>query len=398
MEKGSIRFSGLTSELGTSEILKSVFVGADSPTAKGAPSGLAAAAAKRAEQRQLEAVAAPEADSGDRVLLQATGLQKRFGAVTAVSDLTLGVRNGEVLGIIGANGAGKTTAFDIISGFLQPDAGQLVFKGQDVTDASPPERAALGFGRTFQDVRMMPSLTTAESLAVALERHISVRDPIACLFNLGATQQSEARVKSRVDELIGTFGLERWRDVFVSDLSTGTRRILEIACSAAHQPHILLLDEPTSGLAQREAEAMAGVLLDLKERISATILIVEHDVPLVSAVSDRLVCMHLGGVVARGLPDAVLSDPKVVASYLGADEATIFRSGAGPSPGKGVSRRRLRSPTLTTGEFAALRGISQGTVLRHIHQGRVAATRNGKGWVIPASELERDLTLTARPS
>ena len=222
----------------------------------------------------------------------------------------------------------------MISGFLAPDRGDLKLEGTDITSKQPARRGALGLGRTFQDVRLFPSLTVSESIAVALERHIEVRDPLVLTLDTGAAIRSEDRVQDRVDQLIDTFGLERYRDYFVSDLSTGTRRVLEMACVSAHEPDVLLLDEPTSGLAQREAEAMASVLLDVKERLNTTLVIIEHDVALVAALSDEMICMHLGQVIARGTPEEVLADPAVEAAYLGSDVATVRRSGqAAGEPG-----------------------------------------------------------------
>ena len=403
MEKGQVRFSGPTSELAVSELLNSVFMGGDQPGSEA--SSLQTVRAHSEERRQQRAVDA-ERDIEPSLALEAVGLNKHYGGVRATSDLNLVARRGQILGIIGANGAGKTTAFDIFSGFTAPDSGTLRLHGREVTSISAAQRAALGLGRTFQDVRMMPSLTVAESLAVALERHIEVRDPVALLFNVAAATQSELLLTHGVDELVDSFGLGYYRDHLIADLSTGTRRIVELACAAAHQPSVLLLDEPTSGLAQREAEAMAEVILDLKTRLDATVLIVEHDVPLVSALADELVCMHLGTVIARGAPDAVLADPQVVASYLGSEAADVEATVSAPAPsqprpptrpadnrhrgsrnGHGRGHREL---ALTTTEFATLSGLTASTVLRHIHDGRIDATRIGRAWRIPATELDKE--------
>jgi branched-chain amino acid transport system ATP-binding protein len=180
----------------------------------------------------------------------------------------------------------------------------------------------------FQDARLFPSLTVTETLAVALERHVEVREPVACALRLGAVVDSEAAVAERVDQLIESMGLSRYRDAFVSELSTGTRRVVELACALAHEPSVLLLDEPSSGIAQRETEALGALLLQVREETGAAFVVIEHDVPLVSSISDRLVCMHLGGIIASGAPGAVLSDPGVISSYLGDSPESIARSGA----------------------------------------------------------------------
>jgi len=176
-------------------------------------------------------------------------------------------------------------------------------------------------------VRLLPSLTTAETIAVSLDRHVDVREPLASIFYVEATARSERAVRDRVNEILDAFGLGRYRDTCVADLSTGTRRVLELACVAGHRPRLLLLDEPSSGLSQAETEQLAQILRDLAAMTDATLAIVEHDVPLVSGLSDELVCMDLGRVIARGKPHEVLSNQDVIRSYLGTDQRTIARSG-----------------------------------------------------------------------
>jgi branched-chain amino acid transport system ATP-binding protein len=259
--------------------------------------------------------------------LQLVGVGRRFGGVTAVNEVDLDVPQGRIVGVIGSNGAGKTTLFDIASGFLKPDAGRMYLHGRDVTELDAPDRAALGLGRSFQDARLFPSMTVAETLATALERHIEVRDPLACMLRFGAVVESERDVARRVEELIELMNLQRYRDAFVSELSTGTRRVVELTCALAHAPSVLLLDEPSSGIAQKETEALGQVLLDVKERTGATLAVIEHDIPLISSIADTLVCLHLGEVIATGAPAKVLADPLVVASYLGTDPAAVARSG-----------------------------------------------------------------------
>src|SRR5205807_5074564 len=213
-----------------------------------------------------------------------------------VDDVDLSVGEGQILGIIGSNGAGKTTLFDLCSGFLAVDQGHVVLQGRDVTELDAAGRAELGLGRSFQDARLFPSLTVAETLATALERHVEVREPLACAFRVGAVVDSERDVAERVEELIELMGLDRYRDAFVSELSTGTRRIVELACAIAHEPAVLLLDEPSSGIAQKETEALGRLLLQLRDQTGASLAVIEHDIPLVSSIADELVCLHLGRV------------------------------------------------------------------------------------------------------
>jgi branched-chain amino acid transport system permease protein len=367
VEKGSVRYQGATSELALrDDIVHSVFFGRAS---NAQPQPLR----PRAERIAL---ASPSSGAARHVLLSAKGIRKTYGAVTAIDSLDLDVYTGQVLGIIGSNGAGKTTAFDILSGFTQPDAGTLHYNGHEITRLSASKRAALGFGRTFQDVRLLPSMTVAETLAVSLERHIEVREPVASTFRFAAAVRSERAVARAVDQLLETFGLERYRNAFVSELPTGVRRVLELACATGHRPRLLLLDEPSSGLSQAESEEMAEVLLDLAARTKATLVIIEHDVPLVSGLADELVCMHLGTVIARGEPGAVLSHPDVIASYLGGDDATIQRSGAHPNGNQKVAR------VMSVAEYATLRGLSLSAVRRRIEAGEIDATRTGREWSI----------------
>ncbi len=258
------------------------------------------------------------------------GVSKVYGGVAALTDVTLSVAPGEILGVIGSNGAGKTTLFDVCSGFVRPDIGRVMYFGQDVTRVSPARRAEMGLGRVFQDARIFPSMTVTEALATALEQYVPVRDPLACALHLGAVIESEEAVRARVEELIEEMGLERFRDRFITELSTGTRRVVELACAVAHEPRVLLLDEPTSGIAQRESEALGELLLGLRDQTGAAFIVIEHDVPLVSSVADRLVCMHLGSVIADGLPSEVLNDDAVLAAYLGADDLALARSGPMP--------------------------------------------------------------------
>jgi len=344
MERGQVRFTGPTAELSQRpDLVRSVFLGAVSPARRGrARSNMAGRVVAGAAARATR----PEAPGADRATLvfQVADVECRFGGVAALDGVSLGIAKGEILGIIGANGAGKTTLFDVCSGFLAPSSGHVLLEGVDVTGLAAHERADLGMGRVFQDARLFPSLTVAETIAVALERHIEVRDPFISMLRTGPVIDSEAEVSERVDELIERLGLERYRDAFISELSTGTRRVVELACVLGHDPKVLLLDEPTSGIAQRESEAFGRLILDLRDQTGGTFVVVEHDVPLVSSISDRLLCLHVGVVIAEGTPAQVVANPAVIAAYLGADASAIARSGATAAP-----RRRPRPPKAPPG-------------------------------------------------
>jgi ABC-type branched-subunit amino acid transport system ATPase component len=245
-----------------------------------------------------------------------------------MNEVSLTLEAGTILGVIGPNGAGKTTLFDLVSGFLLPDSGTVTFLGRDITTLTPDGRAKLGLQRSFQDARLFPSLTVAENIAVAFERHLDVRSSTMAALHLPNVRRSEAKVRRRVERLIEMFGLGDYRDKFVRELSTGSRRIVDLACTLAADPKVLLLDEPSSGVAQRETEELGPLLTRIRFETGCSILLIEHDMPLITSVSDELIALDLGTVVTRGRPDEVVEHPKVVESYLGTTREVINRSGA----------------------------------------------------------------------
>ena len=324
MEKGEIRFRGPTKELlDRPDVLRSVFL-----EGAGAAVGSANGSTKTGRSAKRRTAAT------DEKVLQVRDLRRTFGGITAVDDISLELRSGQILGVIGPNGAGKTTLFDLISGFLRPDEGRITMNGTDITLMGPEARARLGLGRSFQDARLFPALTVTECVMLALEREVDVRDPVAAALNLPAVADSEAKLHKRADELIELMGLEAFANKFISELSTGSRRIVDLACVLAHDPKVLLFDEPSSGIAQRETEALAPLLLRIRDATGASLLVIEHDMPLVTSVSDEMLALDLGRVIARGRPQDVVHDPAVVESYLGTTEAVIARSGARSSGGR----------------------------------------------------------------
>ncbi len=318
MEKGEIRFHGPTSELlDRPDILRSVFLegaGSVSNGHKTRTNGRAKRNGGRSRPRSP-------------VVLEVEGLTKSFGGLTAVDDVSLDLREGEILGVIGPNGAGKTTVFDLVSGFLTPDEGVIRFCGTDVTTWPADLRAVAGLGRSFQDARLFPALTVWETIALALARTVKVKDPIASALALPSAIDSERAVAERVDELIQLMNLEAFRDKFVAELSTGSRRIVDLACVLAHEPKVLLFDEPSSGIAQRETEALGPLLLRIRDATGASLLVIEHDMPLVSSICDEMVALDLGRAITRGRSSDVVRHPHVVASYLGTNQDAIARSG-----------------------------------------------------------------------
>jgi ABC-type branched-subunit amino acid transport system ATPase component len=275
-------------------------------------------------------------------LLEARHLSKSFGGVHAVRDVSFAVRAGETMGLIGPNGAGKTTTFEILGGFTRPDTGHVLFDRRDVSYVGPEQRARLGLIRSFQDAALFPTMSVKETVMLALER---VRPTGFITSTLGVTL-GERTKERQARALVSAMGLDRYRDKQIQELSTGTRRITEIACLVALQPMCLLLDEPSSGIAQRETEALGHLLVDLKRELDLTLVIIEHDIPLIMGISDRIVAMADGSIIAEGTPDFVRNDPAVIDAYLGGSITAIERSGAGvaaaesPKPAKKTTRAR----------------------------------------------------------
>ncbi len=335
MEKGAIRFHGLTAELlERPDLLRSIFL----EGAAAAEGGEVEEAKKDAPLAEI-ANRAPEpvhANGGERrVVLETRGITRRFSGITAVDDVSIKLHEGEIVGIVGPNGAGKTTLFDLISGFLLPDSGSVIVEGVDVTRRRPQGRAKLGLARSFQDARLFGALTVHQAICVALDRPIQVWDPITAMLYFPNVVLAERRLGKRADELVKMMGLDDYRDKFVSDLSTGSRRIVDLACQIGIEPKVILFDEPSSGIAQRETEALGPLLLRIRDITGASILLIEHDMPLVSSVSDRIIACDLGRVVVEGDWELVRNHPHVVASYLGSTREVIERSG--PSQGSSTT-------------------------------------------------------------
>ncbi|MFL5207770.1 MAG: ABC transporter ATP-binding protein [Microvirga sp.] len=260
-------------------------------------------------------------------------LCKAFGGLQVTRNVNLSVEPGERRLIIGPNGAGKTTLFDVVSGFTPADHGRILLAEHDISSLSPSHRARRGLGRSFQDARLFPAMTVDEALAVSLERFVTSKDPLSAALHLPNSYDAEQKVAKRVDELVELMGLGAFRTKFLRELSTGSRRVVDLACVVAHRPTVILFDEPSSGIAQRETEALAPLLLRIRDGLGAALVVIEHDMPLISGVSDRLIAMDQGRVIAEGPPDHVLIDPSVVESYLGTNAEVLARSGAlaGPS-------------------------------------------------------------------
>jgi ABC-type branched-subunit amino acid transport system ATPase component/ABC-type branched-subunit amino acid transport system permease subunit len=303
------------------------------------PSGIAGAA-QRSFERLLERLDARRPDevrgeSSPPLVTTAVGLS--FGGLRALDDVSVRVEPGEIVGLIGPNGAGKTTLLNAVSGALRADKGSIEVFGEEVVDLPAEYRAAFGVARSFQNARLFPGLTVTETVQVALAGRnrvgfvsSAVGAPWARALNRGSRREAL--------ELLERLNLTPWADALTSDLSTGTRRICDLAAQVASRPRLLLLDEPTAGVAQRECEMFPPLLRRIRDELDCAILLVEHDMPMLMSLCDRVYAMEAGRVIAEGTPAEVRADPLVVASYLGTDETAINRSGGN---GNGRRRRQL---------------------------------------------------------
>jgi ABC-type branched-subunit amino acid transport system ATPase component/ABC-type branched-subunit amino acid transport system permease subunit len=277
------------------------------------------------DARTLTAPVARTADPPDGApWLQTHNVSVRFGGLTAVNNVDILVDKGELVGLIGANGAGKSTLMNAISGFVS-STGRIEVLGQEVNELSPRKRHALGLGRGFQAAKLYPDLSVRETVQVALEaRKTSALLP--SLLALPPSPRVERTRRAEASEIIDFLGLGRYADQLTVNLSTGTRRIVEFACLLAVAPKVILLDEPTGGVAQRETEAFGPLIRRLQRELGAAVLLIEHDMPLVMSVSDRIYCLEAGSVIAEGTPTEVRRNPLVIATYLGTDDRAIDRS------------------------------------------------------------------------
>jgi ABC-type branched-subunit amino acid transport system ATPase component len=275
--------------------------------------------------------------------LEVKGVVVAYGGVQAVDGADLAADPGSIVGLIGANGSGKTTLLDVISGLVNPRQGSVRLDGESLVEYLPEERASLGLVRSFQDCRLFPELTVEEVLLLTEDagRPVGV---LSSTLRMPWARRSERSKRVAVDQVIGSFGIDRFRRHQIAELSTGTRRVVDLASIVLARPRLLLLDEPTAGIAQREAEAFVPLLRRLHQLADTTIVIVEHDVPLVFALCSKVVMMETGRVVSSGSPDEVRRDPKALAAYLGASDEALAVSGA--LPGATVGGAPVAGPGL----------------------------------------------------
>jgi len=276
------------------------------------------------------------------LLLSAKNLSVRFGGVLAVNNVSFDVKQGEVFTLIGPNGAGKTTVFNLISRIYTPTTGSIEYLGPNgmlkLTEQPPQNVASLGIARTFQNIELFEHASVLHNLLIGRHTHRATglwQD----LFFTAKVREAELKAREKAEEVIEFLSLQHYRDTFVAGLPYGVRKVVELARALCTEPKLLLLDEPSSGLNVEETDDMAFWIQDIKHELGITVLMVEHDMSLVSKVSDRVLAMNQGEMLAMGTPREVQTDPGVIEAYLGSidDVSSLRRTASGLTSTVGVA-------------------------------------------------------------
>lgn len=258
------------------------------------------------------------ADSPVSLVLEARSLTRRFGGLVAVNHVSFAVAKGEIFGLIGPNGAGKTTLFNLLTGLIQPSSGQVLYQGKDITRSRPFQIAAQGMARTFQNIRLFGDLSALENVMIA--QHVHTRSGLLTgVLGLPPAPQEEQETRRKSLELLDLVGLSDRTDEKARNFPYGDQRRLEIARALALQPQVLLLDEPAAGMNPSEKSQLSSFIRSIRAQFDLTILLIEHHVPLVMGLCDRIAVLDFGQLIALGDPAKVRNDPAVIAAYLGSE-------------------------------------------------------------------------------
>ncbi|MGE8319625.1 MAG: ABC transporter ATP-binding protein [Comamonas sp.] len=267
----------------------------------------------------------PDSASALAPLLEVDGVTLAFGGVKALSGVSFGVQPGSITAVIGPNGAGKTSLFNTISGFYRPTGGSIRFQGTEITTVPAPRRARMGLGRSFQNIALFRGMTVLDNIKLGRHAHLKT-NVFDALFYLGRARREEAELRRDIEERIIDFlEIDHIRHAPVAALPYGLQKRVEMARALAMRPEILMLDEPVAGMNREETEDMARFILDVRAEWGVTVLMVEHDMGMVMDLSDHVVVLNFGQVIAQGTPAMVQADPEVARAYLGSGDVGELR-------------------------------------------------------------------------